>query len=99
MSQKAGVNHFLALSGHTVVTACLLCFLFSFYHLFLAALGLRCCARASLELRHTSSVHGASLVAEHGLQGAWASEVAARGLSSYSSWFAGRRLRSCGTWT
>ena len=41
----------------------------------------------------------ASLGAERGLQGAWASVVAAHGLSSYSSWVAGRRLRSCGTWT
>ena len=39
----------------------------------------------------------ASDVAEHGLQGMWALEVAACGLRSCGSWALGHRLSSCGT--
>ena len=38
------------------------------------------------------------LAAEHRLQGTQASVVAARGVSSYSSWALERRLGSCGSW-
>ena len=61
-------------------------------------LGLRCWAgflsRAVLGLCRTL----ASLAVTHGLQGAWASEVVARGLSSCGSRALGHRLSSCGTW-
>ena len=48
------------------------------------------------------AVHGlliaiASLVAECGLLGAWASEVAACALNSFSPWTLEHRLSSCGT--
>ena len=39
----------------------------------------------------------ASLVAEHRFQGIWASVVATRGLSGYSSWALQGWLNSCGT--
>ena len=39
----------------------------------------------------------ASLAAEHGLQGTWASVVAARGLGSRSSWALEHRVSSCDT--
>ena len=86
---------------------------FSFFmYLFLAVLGLQCCmgfspAVASYSLVVASYslvvVHGlrivlASLVAEHRLQGMQASVVAARGLSSYSSWGLEHRLNSYGAW-
>ena len=38
-----------------------------------------------------------SLVAEHKLQGVWASVVAACGLSSCGSWTLERAFSSCGT--
>ena len=41
----------------------------------------------------------ASLVVEHGLLGAWASVIAARGLSSCGSRSLEHRLKSCGTRT
>ena len=77
------------------------------YLLFLAALGLRCCARASSSCgergRLFVAVRGlliavASLVVEHGLQRAWASVDAAGGLSSCGPWALERRLSSCGSW-
>ena len=37
-----------------------------------------------------------SLVAQHRLQGMWASVAAARGLSIYGSWALEHRLSSCG---
>ena len=74
-------------------------------YLFLALLGLRCYLAFSLVsvsrgcslavvLRLPISV--ARLVAEHGLCGAPASVVAARGLRSCGSWALEHRLRSCG---
>ena len=41
----------------------------------------------------------ASLVAEHGLKGMWASVIVAHGLSSCGSQALGHRLSSCGTCT
>ena len=55
-------------------------------NLFLAVLGLCCCA-------------GFSLGAMCRLQGAWASVIAARGLSSCASQALEHRLRSCAAWT
>ena len=40
----------------------------------------------------------ASLAAEHGLEGAWASVAAARGLRGCGFWALEHRLNSCGTW-
>ena len=57
-----------------------------FMNLFLAVLGLCCCA-------------GFSLGAMCRLQGAWASVIAARGLSSCASQALEHRLRSCAAWT
>ena len=76
-----------------------------FIYLFLAVLGLRCCARAF----YSCSERGLLFVAVRGLLiavasrcraralGAWASVVAARGLSSCGSWALEHRLCSCGT--
>lgn len=41
---------------------------------------------------------GAPLVAEHGLQGAWASVTVVRKLRSFGSWALENRLNYCGTW-
>ena len=81
-------------------------FLIYFIYLFLAALGLRCCARAF----SSCSERGLLLVPVHGLLiavtslcwgaralGAWASVVAACGLSSFGSWALEHRLSSCST--
>ena len=71
-------------------------------YLFLAVLGLRCCARAFSSCGERGllfvAVCGlliavASLVAEHG---AWASVVVARGLNSCGSRAPECRLSSCG---
>ena len=40
----------------------------------------------------------ASLVAEHGLEGSWASVAVAHRLSSCNSWTLEHRLNSCGAW-
>ena len=45
-----------------------------------------------------ASHSGGFFVAEHGLCGARASVVAARGLRSCGSWALEHRLRSCGAW-
>ena len=66
------------------------CFYNLFIYLFLAALGLCCGARAS----HCGgfSCYGAQAL------GAWASVVAARGLSSCGTQALEHRLSSCGAW-
>ena len=79
---------------------------FFFFNLFLAGLGLRCCARAF----SSCSKWGLLFVAVCGLLiamaslccgaralGAQASVVVAHGLSSCGSWALERRLSSCGT--
>ena len=83
-------------------------FLLNFYlfiYLFLAVLGLRCCARAFSSCGERGllfvAVHGllfamASLVVEHGLQGTWASVLVVCRLSSCGSQTVERRLSSCG---
>ena len=86
----------------------ILFYLFFKFYLFLAALGLRCCARAFSSCSEWGllfvAVHGlliavASLVAEHGPQSVQASVVAARGLSSCSAWALGLLgFSSCVTW-
>ena len=77
---------------------------FLIYILFLALLGLHCCARAFSSCGERGllfvAVHGlliavASLVVEHGLQGTRASVVVARGLSSCGSQALELRLSSC----
>ena len=88
-------------------------FFYLFIYLFLAALGLCCCAWAFFSCSECGllfiAVHGLlfrvpSLVAEHGLQAhglqqLWhvGSVVVARGLSSCGSRALERRLSSCGT--
>ena len=78
-----------------------------FIYLFLAALGLFCCARAFLYLRRAgSTLHCGVWVSHCGgfsccevrALGAWASVVVARGLSSCGSRVLECRLSSCGTW-
>ena len=82
-------------------------FFFSFFF-FLAVLGLCCCVWAF----SSCGEWGLLFVAVHGLLiavaslcwgaralGAWASVVAARGLSSCGSRALERRLSSCGVWT
>ena len=73
----------------------------------MAALGLCCCATAFSSCGEQGllfvAVHGllivvASLVAEHQLQGEWASVVVVRGLSSCDSQALELRLSSCDTW-
>ena len=73
---------------------------------FLAALGLRCCAWAFSscceQVLLFLAVRGlliavASLVAEHGALGAWASVVVARELSSCGSRALECRLSNCGS--
>ena len=76
---------------------------YSIIYLFMAALGLHCCAWAFsscgeqgllfVEVRRLL-IAVASLVAEHGLQGARASVVVALGLSSCGSW----AQLLCGMW-
>ena len=79
--------------------------LYLFYCLFLAVLGLCCCASFSLValsqgytlavvLRPVFAV--VSCVAEQRLQGAWASGVRAHGLSGCSSQTLEHRFKSCG---
>ena len=77
--------------------------LFYFTFLFLCALGLRCCVWAFLQLRGATLHCGArashcSGFSRCGAQalGAWASVVAARGLSSCGSRALECRLSSCG---
>ena len=50
----------------------------------------------SLVVVHRLLIAAASLAAEHGLQGAWASAAAACGLSTCDSWAPEHRLNSCG---
>ena len=89
----------------------LVIFLLSFFkfiiYLFLAGLGLRCCARASSSCVSRGLlfivVHGfliavASLCCRAWALGARASEVVACGLSSCGLWALERRLSSCGAW-
>ena len=73
----------------------------------MAALGLRCCVRAFSSCGergllfvavHVLLIAVASLVAEHGLQGTWASVVVVHGLSSCGSRALECRLSSCGAW-
>ena len=80
--------------------------LFILFILFLAALGLCCCARAFSSCGEQGllfvAVRGllivvASLVGARAL-GMWASVVVARRLSSCGSWALECRLSSCGTW-
>ena len=69
-------------------------------------LGLRLCVGFSLVVAsrgYSLAVLGllvavASPVVEHKLKSAWASAIAARGLSSCSSWAPEHRLNSCVTW-
>ena len=70
-----------------------------FIYLFLPVLFLCCCAGFSLVVvvMHGLLIAVASLVAEHGLWGTWASVVAAPGFSSCGSWTLEPRLNSCGT--
>ena len=67
----------------------------------MAALGLRCCARAFSSCGEQGLCSGCdgrtSLFAEHKLQGVWASRVAACGLSNCGSWAPAHGLSSCGT--
>ena len=74
-----------------------------FYYLFLALLGLRCCAGFSLVVASGGNflvavcrllIAVASLVAEQRLWGSWASVVAAHGLSSWGSQTLEHRLSS-----
>jgi len=75
-------------------------------YLFLAVLGLYCCASFSLIAGRGSclAVIGrflivvGSLAAEHRLSGAQASVISAHGLTSCSSQVLEHRLASCGTW-
>ena len=66
--------------------------------LFLAVPGPRCCLGFSLAVELRLLILVASLVAEHGLCGSWASAVTAHGHISCSSWALEHRLKSCGTW-
>ena len=86
---------------------CFCFFLSYFIYLFLAVLGLHCCARAFSGCGERGllfvAVRGllvavASLVAEHGALGMWASVVVAHGLSSCGLRALERRLSSCGAW-
>ena len=69
-------------------------------YLSLAVRGLCCCADLSLVVVCRLPVAVASLVAEHGCQGLWASAVMACGLklSGCGSQVLEHRLSSCGTW-
>ena len=64
------------------------------FYLFLAALGLRCCAQAF----SSCGEQGLLFVAVRGLLIVVASLVAEHGLSSCGSQALERRLSSCGTW-
>ena len=77
-----------------------------FIYLFLAVLGLRCCARAFLQLRRVGATLRCGARASHysgfsccGARalGTQASVVVVRRLSSCGSWVLERRLSSCGT--
>ena len=79
--------------------------LYLFVCLFLTALGLYCCVLAFSSCHEQRLLFVAErrflfevafLVGEHRLQGARASLVAARGLSSCSSWALVHRIHSCG---
>ena len=72
-------------------------FLFKLYYLSLAVLGLRCCGAFS-SCGAWASHWVASLVVEQGLQGAWASAVAAGGLRSCSSQTLEHSFNSYGAW-
>ena len=87
--------------------ACLftLFFLNLLIYLFLASLGLRCCARAFSSCGERGllfvAVRGllivvASLIAEHGLQERRLQQLWCTGFSSCGSWALERRLSSCG---
>ena len=78
-----------------------------FIYLFLAALGLCCCARAfSSWRREGATLHcgarasycGGFFCCRAQALGTRASVVVARGLSSCGSWALERRLSSCGAW-
>ena len=85
-------------------------FIWLFYFiclLFLAVLGLRCCARSFLWLRRAAATLRCGAWASHcdGFSccraqalGAWAPVVVAHGLSSCGSWAVEHRLSSCGAW-
>ena len=69
-----------------------------FIYLALVVLGLRCYGGYSLVVDSATLIVVASLVAEHGLWGMWASTVMGRGLSGCGFWALEHRLSSCGSW-
>ena len=69
-----------------------------FIYLALVVLGLRCYGGYSLVVDSATLIVVASLVAEHGLWGMWASTVVGRGLSGCGFWALEHRLSSCGSW-
>ena len=69
-----------------------------FTYLALVVLGLRCYGGYSLVVDSATLIVVASLVAEHGLWGMWASTVVGRGLSGCGFWALEHRLSSCGSW-
>ena len=71
-------------------------FLNTFIYLFLAALGLCCCARAFSSCSVWASHCGGFSCCRSRALGAWASVIVARGLSSCGSRALERRLSSCG---
>ena len=80
-------------------------FNFKFIYLFMATLGLCCCAQAffscgergaTLHCGERSSHYGGFSCCGARALGTWASVVVAHGLSSCGSWALERRLRSCG---
>ena len=80
-----------------------LCFFFFFnMYLFWAVLGLHCCIGFFLVAKVGATlgllIAETSLVAEHGLWGAWASAAVACGFSSYHSWGLEHSLNWCGEW-
>ena len=79
--------------------------LFTYLYLFLAALGLRCCMHAFLQLlRAGATLHCSARASHRGgfsfcrawALGAQASAVVVRGLSSCGTWALEHRLSSCG---
>ena len=80
-------------TGNTHTLWIQLFFFLILFILFLAALGLCCCARAFSSWQWV----GATLRCGALALGAWASVVMAHGLSSCGLWALERRLSSCGT--
>ena len=79
-----------------------LCIYFQLHWVFVAAPGLSLVVVStgySLAVSRLLLVAVASPVVEHKLKSAWASAIAARGLSSCSSWAPEHRLNSCVTWS